>query len=239
MVSTATKQLPTEDSAAEPSQRANWPRRIRIAVVALLVLTAGSLIQGNLALVGMSWLARSTTDVEGAVDVEGVRKVYALDNRVLRGAQPGPGGFRSLAAHGVTTVVDLRPGTDARNEDATLNALGMEVVHLPITDGRPPSPSQVRQFVAIAGESRGLVFVHCGEGVGRAGTMSAAYRVTTGKTNSSDAVRQSLAVGVLTLEQIAFINSLDGHGAHSPPLAVTTISRYLDGPRQLFNRFVG
>lgn len=238
MASTDTKPAPVEQGPAERSRRANWPRRIWIAVLALLVLTAGSLIQGNLALVGMSWLARSTTDLEGAVEVDGVRKVYALDDRVLRGAQPGMTGFRSLAARGVTTVVDLRPG-GVHKEDRELRALGLEVVHLPITDGRPPSPSQVRQFVAIARESRGLVFVHCGEGVGRAGTMSAAYRVTTGETNSSEAVRQSLAVGVLTLEQITFINSLERDGAHSPPAPVAAISRYLDGPRQLFNRFVG
>ncbi len=238
MASTGTKPASVEHVAAPRPRRANWPRRIRIAVLVLLALIAGSLIQGNLALIGMSWLARSTTDLEGAVDVEGVRKVYALDDRVLRGAQPGPGGFRSLAARGVTTVVDLRPGSDTRKDDAALNALGMDVVHLPITDGRPPSPGQVRRFVAIARESRGLVFVHCGEGVGRAGTMAAAYRVTTGKTNSSHAVRQSLAVGVLTLEQVAFINSLDRDGAHEPPAPVAAISRFLDGPRQLFNRFV-
>jgi protein tyrosine phosphatase (PTP) superfamily phosphohydrolase (DUF442 family) len=238
MVSTATKPSPTGGSPAESSRRANWPRRIRIAVLALLVLVAGSLIQGNLALVGMSWLARSTTDLEGGVEVDGVRKVYALDDRVLRGAQPGMPGFRSLAARGVTTVVDLRPGGIPK-DDEELRALGMEVVHLPITDGRPPSPTQVREFVAVARQSSGLVFVHCGEGVGRAGTMSAAYRVTTGETNSSEAVRQSLAVGVLTLEQIAFINSLERDGAHKPPAPVAAVSRYLDGPRQLFNRFVG
>jgi protein tyrosine phosphatase (PTP) superfamily phosphohydrolase (DUF442 family) len=239
MASTATKQAPAEQAPAGRARRATWPRRIRIALLALLVVTAGSLIQGNLALVGLSWLARGTTDLEGAVQVEGVRKVYALDDRVLRGAQPGITGFRSLAARGVTTVVDLRPGTGADDEDEELRALGIEPVHLPITDGRPPSPSQVRQFVDIARASTGLVFVHCGEGVGRAGTMSAAYRVTTGKVNSSKAVRQSLAVGVLTLEQVAFINSLEREGAHDPPAVATAISRYLDGPRQLFNRFIG
>jgi protein tyrosine phosphatase (PTP) superfamily phosphohydrolase (DUF442 family) len=239
MTSTATRPAPAEQSPPEGSRRADWPRRIRIAVLALLVVTAGSLIQGNLALVGMSWLARATTDLEDAVEVDGVRKVYALDDRVLRGAQPGMPGYRSLAARGVTTVVDLRPGTGAYKEDPALRALGMEVVHLPITDGRPPSPSQVRQFVAIARANTGLVFVHCGEGVGRAGTMSAAYRVTTGRTSSSKAVRQSLAVGVLTLEQVAFINSLEREGAHDPPAVATAVSRYLDAPRQLFNRFVG
>lgn len=239
MASTATEQAPVRQAVAAHPRRANWPRRLRIALLALLVVVAGSLIQGNLALVGMSWLARATTDLEGARNVEGVRKVYALDDRVLRGAQPGMPGFRSLAAEGVTTVVDLRPGSNTDAEDERLRALGLEVVHLPITDGRPPSPEQVDQFVAVTRESSGLVFVHCGEGVGRAGTMAAAYRVTTGNTDSSEAVRQSLAVGVLTLEQVAFINSLERDGANTPPAPVQALSRYLDGPRQLFNRFVG
>jgi protein tyrosine phosphatase (PTP) superfamily phosphohydrolase (DUF442 family) len=233
-----TTAAPTEHSSAERSHRANWPRRIGIAALVLLVATAGLLIQGNIVLVGMSWWARTTTDLQPGPELDGVRKVYALDDRVLRGAQPGATGFRSLAAHGVTTIVDLRPGRSANDTDQELRALGLEVFHLPVTDGRPPSPTQVRQFVEIARESQGLVFVHCGEGVGRAGTMAAAYRVTTGETNSSDAVRESLAVGVLTLEQVAFIYSLDRDGVHDPPAPVAAISRFIDGPRQLFNRFV-
>ena len=38
--------------------------------------------------------------------------------------------------------------------------------------------------------------------------------------------------------QIVFIRSLDRDGAHDPPAVVTAVSRFLDGPRQLFNRFV-
>jgi hypothetical protein len=93
-------------------------------------------------------------------------------------------------------------------------------------------------LVAIARASEGRVFLHCGEGVGRAGTMSSAYKVTTGNADATEALRESLAIGVLTLEQIAFIRALDRDGAHSPPAPVKALSRYLDGPRQLFNRFV-
>jgi protein tyrosine phosphatase (PTP) superfamily phosphohydrolase (DUF442 family) len=229
---------PTKPSTRDNAARANGRRRLLLIALVLIAITVRSLIQGNLVLIGMSWLARATTDLDAGPQLDGVRKLYVVDDRLWRGAQPDAVGFRSLAERGVTTVVDLRPGSGARKQDENLRVLGLEPVHLPVTDGRAPSPSQVRQFVAVVRKSRGRVFVHCGEGVGRAGTMSAAYKVTTGETDATTAVRESLAIGVLTLEQVAFIHSLDREGAHEPPAVVKAISRYLDGPRQLFNRFV-
>jgi protein tyrosine phosphatase (PTP) superfamily phosphohydrolase (DUF442 family) len=230
----------TATKPAEVGQRdrATWPRRLRLAALVLVAVVAGSLIQGNIALVAASWLARGTTDLDAGPKLEGVRKLYVVDDKVWRGAQPGRTGFRSLAERGVTTVVDLRPGPDSDAEDEDLRGMGVEPVHLPVTDGRPPSPTQVRELVAIVRASNGRVFLHCGEGVGRAGTMSAAYKVTTGEAGATEALRESLAIGVLSFEQIAFIGTLDRDGAESPPAVVKAVSRYLDGPRQLFNQFV-
>ena len=229
-----------ERSAVDPPtrNRSRWPRRIRIAVFVVLAATIGALLQGNLALIAASWWARSNTELDAGPKLDGVRKLYVVDERLWRGAQPGTTGFRSLAESGVTTVIDLRPTPDALRVGHELGALGMESVHLPVTDGTPPSPSQVRRVVDIVGNSQGRVFLHCGEGVGRAGTMSAAYKVTTGKASASEALRESLAIGVLTFEQITFIRSLDRDGAHDPPLVATAFSRFLDGPRQLFNQLV-
>jgi protein tyrosine phosphatase (PTP) superfamily phosphohydrolase (DUF442 family) len=229
---------PTEAPTAERAQRPRRGRRLRLGALILVAVVAGSLIQGNIVLVGVSWLARGTTDLDAGPKLEGVRKLYVVDGRVWRGAQPRAVGFRSLAEEGVTTVVDLRPSSRAARDAANLRGLGINAFHMPVTDGRPPSPSQVRQFVDIVDDSSGRVFLHCGEGVGRAGTMAAAYRVTTGQTDARTAVRESLAVGVLTLEQISFISSLDRDAAHEPPAIVKAVSRYLDGPRQLFNRFL-
>jgi protein tyrosine phosphatase (PTP) superfamily phosphohydrolase (DUF442 family) len=228
----------TERSADESRDRNHWPRRIRIAALVVAATTIGVLVQGNLALIAASWWARATTDLHAGPHLDGVRKLYVVDDRVWRGAQPGADGFRSLSGRGVTTIVDLRPGPDALRADDDIRALGMSVVHLPVTDGQPPSPEQVRRMVRIVEGAAGIVFLHCGEGVGRAGTMSSAYKVTTGQASASEALRESLAIGVLTLEQIGFIRSLDRHGAHEPPIAVTAASRFLDGPRQLFNGFV-
>jgi protein tyrosine phosphatase (PTP) superfamily phosphohydrolase (DUF442 family) len=215
-----------------------WPRRLKITALVVLAATLGALLQGNLALIAASWWARGNTELDAGPDLAGVRKLYVVDERLWRGAQPGTEGFRSLAESGVTTVIDLRPSPDARKVDRELRALGMENLHLPVIDGRPPSPSQVRRVVDIVEDSQGRVFLHCGEGVGRAGTMSAAYKVTTGKASASEALRESLAIGVLTFEQIAFIRSLDRGGAHEPPVVATAVSRFLDAPRQLFNTIV-
>jgi protein tyrosine phosphatase (PTP) superfamily phosphohydrolase (DUF442 family) len=230
----AEAERPTVDARS----RTRWPRRFRIAALVVLAATIGALLQGNLALIAASWWARSNTELDAGPDLDGVRKLYVVDERLWRGAQPGTEGFRSLAESGVTAVIDLRPSPDARKVDRELNALGMESIHLPVTDGQPPSPSQVREVVNIVEDSQGRVFLHCGEGVGRAGTMSAAYKVTTGRASASEALRESLAVGVLTFEQIAFIRALDRGGAHEPPAIATAVSRFLDAPRQLFNTIV-
>ena len=229
-----------ERPAVEPQTRtrSRWPRRLRIAALVVLAATIGALLQGNLALIAASWWARANTELDAGPKLEGVRKLYVVDERLWRGAQPSTTGFRSLAESGVTTVIDLRPSTDARKVDRELRALEMESIHLPVTDGTPPSPSQVRRVVDIVDNSQGRVFLHCGEGVGRAGTMSAAYKVTTGKASASEALRESLAIGVLTFEQVAFIRSLDRDGAHDPSVVATAVSRFLDGPRQLVNTLV-
>ena len=233
-MSVATAERPT----VEQPSGSRWPRRIRIAAFVVLAATIGALLQGNLALIAASWWARGNTELDAGPKLDGVRKLYVVDDRLWRGAQPGVTGFRSLAESGVTTVIDLRPGSDASRVGGELRALGVESVHLPVTDGTPPSPSQVRRVVDIVHNSQGRVFLHCGEGVGRAGTMSAAYKVTTGKASASEALRESLAIGVLTFEQITFIRSLDRDGAHDPPVVATAYSRFLDAPRQLFNTFV-
>lgn len=154
MTANTVTETSTEVSAPQRIRRPSWRRRLRLVALVLVAAVAGTLIQGNILLVGMSWLARGTTDLDAGPDLEGVRKLYNVDDRVWRGAQPGLIGFRSLAERGVTTVVDLRPGSAAYREDDELRALGLEPVHLPVTDGRPPAASQVREFIAIVRTSK-------------------------------------------------------------------------------------
>lgn len=212
--------------------------RARGVVVAVCVGIVGWLIYGNLALIGASLGARVLTDVHTVPGVPGVRHLVEVDSKVWRGGPPDRQGYRALADHDVTTIVDLRPDDPTPRERAITRDLGIRLLHFPLRDGQSPSAEMVRRFIRVVRTNDGRVFVHCSEGVGRTGSMASAYEVTTGESDAPAAVRESLAVGVLTLEQIAYIASLERGGVHDPPLPAVAVSRFLDAPRQLFNSLV-
>ncbi|WP_181387587.1 protein-tyrosine phosphatase family protein [Streptomyces sp. Act143] len=81
---------------------------------------------------------------------------------------------------GITTVVDLRAEDLSAAQLAEPGRAGLDVVRLPARDGQTPTPGQVRTFLDTVARASGPVFVRCGAGVGRTGTMAAAYLVQTG-----------------------------------------------------------
>ena len=108
---------------------------------------------------------------------------------------------------------------------------------MPIRDGQTPSEAQVAQFLQLVANSKGTVLLHCGAGVGRTGSMAAAYLVATGQASGLRATIRNLAVGPPSLEQIAFSLQLSGADADGPPLPVVAVSRLLDAPRRIFTQF--
>jgi protein tyrosine phosphatase (PTP) superfamily phosphohydrolase (DUF442 family) len=194
------------------------------------------IVGGNALIVGASlvigWLAPPPRP---AVDVAGVGNLAVVDARVWRSAAPSLDGYRSLAAAGVTTVVDLRaePGTLA--EDGPIRALGLDVIHIPMRDGQPPNGAQVAQFLGVVAQAKGTVLVHCAAGVGRTGSMVAAYLVATGQTGSLRATLRNLAVGPPSLEQLAFTLGLWGTHVNDAPLPIVVASRVLDAPRRIWS----
>lgn len=209
---------------------------VRLVMVTLAAVVAFLLI-GNLVIFGMTTWARSTAAANAVETPAGVGNFRVVDDHVWRGAAPSRAGYESLAAHGVKTIVDLRAEEDIHVNTARLSELGVRYVHIPIRDGQTPTEEEVGRFLAAVNHSDGITFVHCGAGVGRTGTMVAAYRVATGASPLA-ALKGNLSVGPPSLEQIAFAAGLDS-GEFEVPKAnagLVALSRVLDAPRRTWAR---
>lgn len=91
--------------------------------------------------------------------------------------------YPRLKALGITAVIDLR--SERKDDEAALNALGVELLHLPAKDRFAPSLVQLKQGVDWAQkriEQGGTVYVHCQHGVGRAPLMALCILVARGQT---------------------------------------------------------
>jgi protein tyrosine phosphatase (PTP) superfamily phosphohydrolase (DUF442 family) len=206
-------------------------RESRRWALRLLVGFVGFLVLGNLVILGASAAAHLLVDTGRVDGVEGVDNLRAVDGKLWRGAHPSREGHRSLAAAGVTVIVDLRAEDDAAEQDDFIESLGMEVVHMPIRDGQSPGDDDVARLVDVVRDADGPVFVHCGAGVGRAGAMVAGYLDATGQAGPIEALSHNLAIGPPSLEQIVFA----GSGGQQPDPVITTLSRTLDAPRRIWH----
>ncbi|MGP3970392.1 fused DSP-PTPase phosphatase/NAD kinase-like protein [Streptomyces sp. 6N223] len=166
-------------------------------------------------------------------NVAGINHFEQVDDKVWRGSAPGVEGYRELAERGVHTVVDLRAEDMSAHELAEPVRAGLDVVRMPIRDGQTPTNAQVDQFIETVRESPGPVFVHCGAGVGRTGSMSAAYLVETDQASSRQAALRTLAVGPPSIEQVYYVMTADQDHVDQPPTAVKAVSRLFDAPRRI------
>ncbi|WP_431044370.1 fused DSP-PTPase phosphatase/NAD kinase-like protein [Streptomyces sp. P1-3] len=234
--------LSPDDTAPAPGP-SKGRRRVRLALRVLGFTALGYLAlwaTGTLGiLVASQWVRHETPPPAVAASVQGMNHFQPVDKdqKLWRGSAPSPAGYRELADKGITTVVDLRAEDLTAHQLAGPERAGLKHVQMPIRDGQTPTQAQVDRFLEVVRNADGPVYVHCGAGVGRTGSMAAAYLVRTGEKSGSEAVRSNLAVGPPSIEQIYYAFNLDKDKAEQPPLPVQAVSRLVDAPRRVMSYF--
>ena len=128
----------------------------------------------------------------------GIHNAGKIAEVLFRGAQPKETGIAELKKLGVTTIVDLR-GEDREKFDwerGAAAALGMRVVHIPVSGWAPPSDEQVAQFLSLfRDDPHQRVFVHCRFGDDRTGVFVATYRMAVEKWSPEQAMKEMYFFG--------------------------------------------
>jgi atypical dual specificity phosphatase len=99
----------------------------------------------------------------------------------------------ALAAAGIRHIINL---TSRRHDAASLAAVGIDETHLPVRDFSAPSPRVLDTAIAAIAESHtagDAIAVHCRGGLGRTGTVIAAWLTTQG-VSPAQAIDQIRAV---------------------------------------------
>lgn len=107
-----------------------------------------------------------------------IKNFGQMDDHFFRGAQPKEADFKSLAALGISTIIDLQDDPTSYEKRAA-EAAGMHYVNIPMSSTSRPRQEQIDQFLKIANDpATGRFFVHCAGGRHRTGVMGAVYRIT-------------------------------------------------------------
>jgi len=148
---------------------------------------------------------------------------WLLPGRVLGCARPRKdSAFVALRAQGITVLINLH---ERPHEPARLARFGMTQVNVPLADFSAPTPEQLASAITAIDEAtaRGeRVAVHCGGGLGRTGTILAAYLVHLGQTPDEAIahVRELRPGSVETTEQRSaiFTFAASHRGAQTPTI---------------------
>ncbi len=118
-----------------------------------------------------------------------------------------PDELPDLYSAGIRAVVSL---LNIPSDAAVFQSAGFAYLSLPIPDGGAPTMEQAIQFMQFVIEQRSMqrpVVVHCQAGIGRTGTMLAAYLITQGD-DAKTAINRVRAVrsgAIETARQVQFL----------------------------------
>jgi tyrosine-protein phosphatase SIW14 len=131
-----------------------------------------------------------------AAQPAGVPNFHQVSERIYRGAQPTPEGFRSLAQMGIKTIVDLRrEEPQVRGEQRVVEALGMKFLSVPMSM-QAPTEEQIARVMQELNSNSDPIFVHCHGGRDRTGTVIACYRKAHDAWDSQKALQEADLAGM-------------------------------------------
>jgi atypical dual specificity phosphatase len=143
-----------------------------------------------------------------------------IEKPLLAGlARPSsPEDFRWLRQHGVEVLLSLTEDRPRRDWAEDANLL---VFHEPLEDMEPPTQDQLDRCVSAitrALERNMPVAVHCGAGLGRTGTVLAAYLVSRGMSasNAVARIRRLRPHSIETEEQVEAVEHYARRKRHEP-----------------------
>ncbi len=105
-----------------------------------------------------------------------IKNFGQMDERFYRGARPKVEDYKSLAALGIQTVIDVTDNSKEYEQPA-VEAAGLRYVNIPMVDKSYPSIDQVNEFLKVVDDpATGKFFLHCAGGRHRTGLLGAVYR---------------------------------------------------------------
>lgn len=119
--------------------------------------------------------------------ISGVENFAKVSAALWRGAQPTAEGFRSLAAAGVKTVINLR---DRHDDAPLLTGTNLKYVRVIARAWDPKEAELAEVLKVIANRDNWPVFVHCAHGRDRTGYVVATYRMLVDGWSADDAIRE-------------------------------------------------
>jgi len=120
--------------------------------------------------------------------------------------------LKDLHLAGVRAVVSL---LNIPSDMAVYDSAGFAFLCLPVHDGQPPTIEQASEFIHFIAQQRAAqrpVAVHCEAGLGRTGTLLAAYLISQGESAQAaiSRVRAVERVAVETPRQVQFLHEFAG-----------------------------